>query len=35
MKTICIANHKGGCAKTTTVLNLAVVLASQGACARR
>jgi chromosome partitioning protein len=31
MKTICIANHKGGCAKTTTVLNLAVVLASQGA----
>lgn len=30
MKTITIANHKGGCAKTTTSLNLAVVLASQG-----
>lgn len=31
MKTIALANHKGGCAKTTTVLNLSVVLASQGA----
>lgn len=31
MKTIVIANHKGGCAKTTTALNLTVVLASQGA----
>jgi chromosome partitioning protein len=30
MKTIVIANHKGGCAKTTTALNLAVVMASQG-----
>ncbi len=30
MKTICITNHKGGCAKTTTVLNLAVALASKG-----
>lgn len=30
MKTIVLANHKGGCAKTTTALNLAVVLARQG-----
>lgn len=30
MKTIVLANHKGGCAKTTTALNLAIVLASQG-----
>lgn len=30
MRTIVIANHKGGCAKTTTALNLSVVLASQG-----
>lgn len=31
MKTITIANHKGGCAKTTTALNVAVTLASKGA----
>jgi cellulose biosynthesis protein BcsQ len=31
MKTITLANHKGGCAKTTTALNLSVALASKGA----
>jgi chromosome partitioning protein len=30
MKTITLANHKGGCAKTTTALNLAVALAAKG-----
>jgi len=30
MKTIVLANHKGGCAKTTTALNIAVGLAAQG-----
>lgn len=30
MKTVVIANHKGGCAKTTTALNLGIVLAGQG-----
>lgn len=31
MKTIVLANHKGGCAKTTCALNVAVTLASKGA----
>ena len=30
MKTIVLANHKGGCAKTTTALNIAVTLAGAG-----
>lgn len=30
MKTICIANHKGGCAKTTTALNVTATLAATG-----
>jgi chromosome partitioning protein len=30
MKTITIANHKGGVAKTTTALNVAVLLSKQG-----
>ncbi|MDQ3252435.1 MAG: AAA family ATPase, partial [Acidobacteriota bacterium] len=30
MKTIVIANHKGGCAKTTTALNIAVTLSNTG-----
>lgn len=30
MKTISMANHKGGCAKTTTGLNVAVTLANTG-----
>jgi chromosome partitioning protein len=30
MKTIVLANHKGGCAKTTVALNIAVTLASTG-----
>lgn len=30
MKTIVLANHKGGCAKTTTALNMAVALAAKG-----
>jgi chromosome partitioning protein len=31
MKTIVLANHKGGCAKTTTTLNISVALALSGA----
>ncbi len=31
VKTIVIANHKGGCAETTTALNLGIVLAAQDA----
>jgi len=30
MKTISLANHKGGCAKTTTALNVAAALATTG-----
>lgn len=30
MKTITLANHKGGCAKTTSALNVAVTLANTG-----
>jgi cellulose biosynthesis protein BcsQ len=30
LKTIVLANHKGGYAKTTTALNLGVLLAKQG-----
>jgi chromosome partitioning protein len=31
MKTIALANHKGGCAKTTTSFNLSIMLAASGA----
>lgn len=31
MKTIVLANHKGGCAKTTTCFNLSITFAAQGA----
>ena len=34
MKTIVLANHKGGCAKTTTALNIAVALAAKGSRVR-
>jgi len=30
MRTLVLTNHKGGCAKTTTAMNLAVVLATEG-----
>jgi chromosome partitioning protein len=30
MQVICVANQKGGCAKTTTVVNLAAALAERG-----
>src|SRR5689334_1038785 len=31
MKVITLANHKGGCSKTTSALNVAVTLATTGA----